>query len=295
MRFRLVVLVVLVSSAAFAQQRTFVSANGNDANPCSLSAPCRNFAAALAAVLSGGEVVVLDSAGYGPVSITNPVSLVAPTGVYGGITAFTGDAITVNAKTAVVVVRGLTLNAVGIGANNGINVISDGTVLHVENCVLNDFVNAGINVTGTNGELLVTDTTARGGVVGIQIAPASGVVTGAIDHCHFAGQNSYGVYLSAPLGSQFVVSDSTFNDITLGGLFATGGGVVNVQRCVVGNTETGLASFSGSTVSVSDSMVTFCSSAGFRNNGAIFRSFGNNQLADNTANTAGFILTIAQQ
>ena len=56
-------------------QRTFVSAaNGNDANPCTLSLPCRNFQAAIAQTASGGEVVVFDSGGYGTVNITQAVS-----------------------------------------------------------------------------------------------------------------------------------------------------------------------------------------------------------------------------
>src|SRR5436853_5663 len=79
-------------------QRTFVSAaTGNDANPCNRAAPCRNFAAAIAQTASGGEVVVLDSGGYGTVTISQAVSLVAPPGVYAGISVFSGTGITINA------------------------------------------------------------------------------------------------------------------------------------------------------------------------------------------------------
>src|SRR5215467_9895859 len=64
-------LVTLLASAAPAQvQRTFVSGLGNDANPCSRTAPCRTFTQAMSQTNSGGEVIVLDSAGYGPTSIT---------------------------------------------------------------------------------------------------------------------------------------------------------------------------------------------------------------------------------
>src|SRR6266571_6657569 len=87
-----------VHRAAALAQRTFVSAaTGNDANPCTRTAPCRNFAAAIAQTQSGGEVVVLDSGGYGTVTITQAVSLVAPAGVYAGISVFSGTGITVNA------------------------------------------------------------------------------------------------------------------------------------------------------------------------------------------------------
>ena len=80
----------LMQDAAAAIQRTFVSGSGLDSNACSLAAPCRGFAAALAQTLPGGEVVVLDSAGYGPVTISQAVTLVAPSGVYAGISVFSG-------------------------------------------------------------------------------------------------------------------------------------------------------------------------------------------------------------
>src|SRR5215468_5945869 len=76
---------VLVGISAFADaagpQRAFVSTGGNDANPCSLAAPCRGFAAAVTAVAASGEVIVLDSGGYGPVVINKPVDITAPPGV----------------------------------------------------------------------------------------------------------------------------------------------------------------------------------------------------------------------
>src|SRR6266568_4863825 len=96
-------------------QRTFVSAaGGNDANPCTLTLPCRNFQAAIAQTASGGEVIVLDSGGYGTVTISQAVSLIAPPGVYAGISVFSGAGITVSAGASdVVVIRGLTLNGLG--------------------------------------------------------------------------------------------------------------------------------------------------------------------------------------
>ena len=55
-------------------QRTFVSSTGVDSHPCNLAQPCRSFASAIAQTDIGGEVIVLDSAGYGPVTITQSVS-----------------------------------------------------------------------------------------------------------------------------------------------------------------------------------------------------------------------------
>src|SRR5207302_6567148 len=125
-------------AATGSAQRTFVSAAaGNDANPCTRAAPCRNFAAAIAQTVSGGEVVVLDSGGYGTVTISQAVALVAPPGVYAGISVFSGTGITVNAGPSDdVTIRGLTLN--GLGGNAGISFAS-GASLNVEDSVFTNF------------------------------------------------------------------------------------------------------------------------------------------------------------
>src|SRR5215467_3454576 len=103
-----VVLIGFFASASMAQvQRTFVSGLGNDANPCSRTAPCRTFAQAISQTNSSGEVYVLDSAGYAIFTITKPVSIVAPPGVTAGISVFSGDGITITAGASdIVILRG---------------------------------------------------------------------------------------------------------------------------------------------------------------------------------------------
>src|SRR6478672_2814060 len=72
---------------AFAAPRTFVSVSaGNDVNPCSLTSPCRSFASAVLVTDLGGEVIALDSGGYGVVTLTQSISLIAPEGVFAGLT-----------------------------------------------------------------------------------------------------------------------------------------------------------------------------------------------------------------
>src|SRR5215467_11157092 len=77
----------LASTDAYAlANRTFVSGIGSDANPCSLAAPCRSFAGALAQTNAGGEIAVLDTAGYGTVTINKSVTITNPGGVEAGVT-----------------------------------------------------------------------------------------------------------------------------------------------------------------------------------------------------------------
>src|SRR5207302_10677152 len=104
---------------AAAVPRVFVSGLGNDANPGSLTSPKRSFTSALTVTDAGGEIIVLDSAGYGPVTINKSVSIISPTGVYAGITVTSGNGVTVSAGASdVVILRGLTIN--GLPGFNGI-------------------------------------------------------------------------------------------------------------------------------------------------------------------------------
>src|SRR5689334_19511287 len=113
--------------ALAASQRTFVASTGVDTHPCTLAQPCRTFGAALAQTSAHGEIIVIDSAGYGPVTINKSVSIVAPPGIYAGLTVFSGDGITVNAGASdTVVLRGLTIN--GQGGNEGVVITHAGTV-----------------------------------------------------------------------------------------------------------------------------------------------------------------------
>src|SRR5215472_11351460 len=139
---------LISSTDAYAlSNRTFVSGSGSDTNPCSLGAPCRSFAGALAQTSPGGEIAVLDTAGYGAVTIGQAVSIVNEEGVEAGITATSGDAISINAGASDVVnLRGLTI--VGAGGANGIT-FNSGGALNIQNCVIRGFTANGLNLAPT--------------------------------------------------------------------------------------------------------------------------------------------------
>lgn len=151
-------LAALTVGGVDAAQRTFVASGGSDSNNCSISAPCRSFGVALTHTDDAGEIVVLDSAGYGRVTIGQSVSIIAPPGLYAGISVFAGEnGIDVAGAAIVVKLRGLTIN--GQGGDIGIS-FSQGTRLYVEHCVISDMSSRGIRV--QTGETYVTDSTIRG-------------------------------------------------------------------------------------------------------------------------------------
>src|SRR5215472_3305264 len=165
---------VIHASPAFPQAaRTFVSGQGSDANPCSLAAPCRSFAQAVTQTNAGGEIAVLDTAGYGTVTINKAVSIINQEGVEAGITtASSTDAVTISAGAFdVVTLRGLTLVGGGIG-NNGIKFTSGGT-LNIQNCSIRGFVSHGVHFNpAASSRLNVSDTiVSNDGLDGIIVEP----------------------------------------------------------------------------------------------------------------------------
>src|SRR5262249_25989759 len=121
--------------------RVFVSATGADANPCTFAQPCRTFQHAHDTVAAGGEIDVLDPAGYGPVSINRAISIQAHG--FAGITASGTDGITINAgPNDKISLRGLLLEGVASGLN-GI-LFSAGGVLDIQDCVIRNFTGRGI-------------------------------------------------------------------------------------------------------------------------------------------------------
>ena len=89
-------LVALMSTAAQAQAtRTWVSGVGDDANPCSRTAPCNTFAGAISKTATTGEINCLDSGGFGALTIIKSITIKCE-GVIGGVLAAGTIGFTVN-------------------------------------------------------------------------------------------------------------------------------------------------------------------------------------------------------
>jgi hypothetical protein len=146
--------IALSSVPAAAAQRTFVASTGSDSATCALLAPCRSFTAALGMTDAGGEVVVLDSAGYGPTTISQSASIVAPPGVYAGISVFSGSGIVVDGPSAKVKLAGLVIN--GQGGAHGVRFLQ-GSSLLLESVKISRLTGNGISMEGAFDSLVVRD------------------------------------------------------------------------------------------------------------------------------------------
>src|SRR5205814_8459609 len=153
LRFLLSVAVTLFFSLALgsltqAAPRTFVSGLGSDANPCTRTAPCRTFQMAHDTVDANGEVLALDSAGYGTLTITKNVTISGER-VEATANALSGDAITIATAGLKVVLRSITVEGFGTGGT-GIN-ISEAVDLTIEHCVIHGFTVPGLFFAASSG------------------------------------------------------------------------------------------------------------------------------------------------
>ena len=290
----LLALAVTSSDLRALANRVFVSArSGNDANACgNVATPCQTFAGTVAQVNAGGEVIVLDSGGYGPVTITKSLTIEAPPGVTAFIHPPSGDAVTINAGAGDrVILRGLVLSG---GSSFGLIVISVGA-LHVENCVISGFSQDGIFVQA-NAFVFIKDTISRANDDGLFLA--DGRVS--VDHCRFEDNLGVGVFAD---GADVTVRDSVSSGNFVGFKAQTSGTentILQVYESLSTNNRGDgfAAAVSGSgggfvNARVANSSVSENVGVGLDNlGGATFESLGNNFVSGNVGGDVSAGITI---
>jgi hypothetical protein len=257
--FAFVSVLLSACSAAFAlNARSAVSVTGSDSNPCTPALPCRSFVTAMTVTAAGGEIVALDSGGYGPFTISQSVTVGGAPGFHAAITAASGDAIHVTASPSDhVVLRNLVL--IGAGGLNGIHIEDSGVAdLNVSDVAISGFTNAGI-IAGSASLLVV-------------------------DHCQILDNPGNG----CSLGNRAIIANSQIIEGNTG-VAVTTGGIVEVKNSIVAGMVTGIqvSSFVGS----SSSLVEGCDImsngtgvlAGLSGSGGIsFLRLSNNSIFANT-------------
>ncbi len=278
---------LLLGSTAQAQAtRTWVSGVGDDANPCSRTAPCKTFAGAISKTAAGGEINIIDPGGFGAVTITKSITIDGG-GSFGSILAAGTNGIIINAGVNDTVnIRNLSINGIGTGLN-GIRFLA-GRTLNVENCVIANVTTHGIDVSMTTaGEVLVKDTQIRNcGNSGISSTTTSGtplqisLENVKIQRCATG--------LNALNGTRATMRNCTITHNTTGliATSATGNSQVNCESNVFSSNTTAIQSGTGAvTVRISNNFIVGNGTGLFVNGGAIL-SFNNNKINGNTTNGA---------
>jgi hypothetical protein len=275
---RILTLIAFTFACAAAVQaqatRTWVSGVGDDANPCSRTAPCKTLPGAISRTAAGGEIDALDPGGFGTLTITKAITIDGGGGQIASVLASGVPGINVSAGASdVVIIRNLRINGILGGPNaagtNGIN-FNSGRMLSVENCWIFDFGGTGINVaTATDAILNVTNTNITNMTTGIGFAPSANTVISEVDH-------------------------TTIQKLTGNGITATGSAIVTVTNSNVLNAAgTGVNSGGGGAVLNVDSSSVSSNNIAFATSGGLIR-ISRNVIYDNNANysiTGGTIAT----
>jgi Right handed beta helix region len=268
---------LLASAPAYAQAtRTWVSGVGDDANPCSRTAPCKTFAGAISKTAASGEIDCLDPGGFGGITITKAITLNC-SATLGSILVAGTNGITIAAGASdIVVIRSLQLQGLGPGGGSaglvGVQ-INSAAAVSMENCVITQFGQQGINDarTGAGAKLFIRNTViSHNGGAGIKLGPG-GSNTEIEDSSSI--NNSIGV--QAGSGTLGMIRRSVFSSNSTAGIQADTGGGINMDNSAVSNNGTGVVS--NSNVRVSNSDVTF-NTTGFSGTTV---SYGNNRLQGN--------------
>jgi hypothetical protein len=279
--------------------RTWVSGVGDDANPCSRTAPCKTYAGAISKTAAGGEIDTLDSGGFGAVTITKSITINGDW-VMAGVLVSGTNAIIISAGPAdTVILRNLSINGLGDTGSGGINGVEflAGGELHMENVRIYGFNQVGLRFSPSGASsLFVTDCSMRNNAGGgIHVLPSgTGTAIATIDHTTVEG-NGFGI--RAEDGSRVVVRESSANGNGTNGFAAAAS-----FRAADMSIESSIAMFNNQAGVLAGPLATvkFSNVLSSKNNfgiqsvsGGALVSFGNNKIFGNVTSDGAPTSTIS--
>jgi hypothetical protein len=299
--------------------RTWVSGVGDDANPCSRTAPCKTWAGAISKTASGGEIDALDPGGFGGLTITKSITLDGGGGqVASTLVAGVNGINIVAASNEVIIIRNVRFDGIlGNGSNSanaGVNGIkfTSGGVLIIENAEIFGFSQSGIDLEPTNSsKVMVTNSQIQNcgagnvATAGILIKPGAGASMNVTLDRVVVQSCANGVRMDQSAGggvSNLIITKSVFAGSNSNGVFVTSTGnqfnaIIN-DSTINSNAGSGVAvSGSGARAFLGSNTITE-NVTGVSNSGGTLQSFKNNQIIGNLSdgtpitavNSGGFIL-----
>jgi Right handed beta helix region len=303
--------VFLLPAPAQAQAtRTWVSGVGDDANPCSRTAPCKTFAGAISKTAAGGEISVLDPGGFGAVTITKAISLTNDgAGEAGVLVAGTNGIVVSAGVNDIINIRGIVIDGTGTGLA-GIR-FNSGAAVNIQNCVIKNFKGApGTGITFTSNaasQLFVSDTVVsnNGGGILITTASAGSNLTQAILNRVQVESNGFGIKVDTTGGTgtapaRLTVRDSVAAGNSGNGIWSTApasgaaNSLVMIDRTAAVNNATGVLMDGGNSAGLLNNSVVTGNNIGVSfTNGAALQSYKNNAINFNnvTDGTPSSIVT----
>ncbi len=244
--------------------RTWVSGTGDDAFPCSRSAPCRSFAGAISKTAAGGEIDCLDPGGFGSVTITKAMTIDCG-GVTGGPLAGTNGVVVNAGASDRVVLRNLDIQGAGT-AQNAIRFLS-GRDLTVENVRISGFTFIGIDVNNNaGGNLYVRNTYITNVQKAIKLFTLAGTLNAQIEKTRIDAASINGLEVASTSVVASITNSVIMNSNSA--IIMTGGSFVNADNNIFAKNTTGVnAAVAGSSIRITRNA--------FQDNGtAVTFSFG---------------------
>jgi hypothetical protein len=279
------VLVTGFSTLTFGQAtRTWVSGVGNDANPCSRTAPCKTFAGAISKTADKGEISVLDPGGFGAVTIGKGLTINGTGTLAGILNSLGSNGIIVNAGASdTVIIREVSIAGAGTGAN-GIRLLGAKTLM-VDHCWIygqnNAATSRGIDVAISATATLKVINTVIENVTedGIHMNSSGGQVNAMISNTEI--MNCGGDGIEAANNVRAAVSNSRIF-LDGNGIRTTGtNSLFNLDDLFITQVGTALQASATSAIRISDSIIAQ-NSTGISLNGGAVESFQGNSLIGNT-------------
>jgi hypothetical protein len=303
MRKSLIALIIFViggfilyqPTAAYAQAtRTWISGVGDDANPCSRTAPCKTWAGAISKTAPAGEIDNLDAGGFGAVTITKSITLDGSTGGQGGVLVAGTNGIVVAAGSNDVVIlkniefAGLLGNGTGSGFGLSGIAFNSGAALIIENCAIVGFANNGIAISpSTNSKVVIrrtriTNTATATGNAAILINPTANVNV-TINNSSMESQLN-GIFATGSSIIHVQVRDSVIANSTNNGVtFNAANGNADVINTLISYSNNDGAVAGAGTLTLGGDTITN-NVTGVATAGGTLLSFKNNQITDNGTN-----------
>lgn len=220
-----------MTSAAQAQAtRTWVSGVGDDANPCSRTAPCKTIPGAYSRTAVGGEIDALDPGGFGTVTISKSITIDGGGGQVASILASSTNGVVINGgANDRIILRNLRINGVSQSSFPGLTAIifNSGLVLNVENCYIENFGTNGITFQPTVKATLnvfdsVIDNAGNDGIIFSTAASGGGVARANLRNVKISNSGNNGMEIGANARVAIYASNISSNGLVT----STGDGIL---------------------------------------------------------------------